>query len=246
MHRVAEGLDLIKDKSGAAAEAMREFGGSLDRITSILGTIKEISDQTNLLALNAAIEAARAGDHGRGFAVVADEVRKLADRAARSTLEIGDLIKEVRSYGGTAASHVAQAFDQAAGGKALGEEAVVAIGSIRETVAGAVSRIELVTSVIRGLSRQADLVASAAQKVSAVTSRNSAATEEMSAASKEVLGSVEQAASLAERNSLIAAEVSAGAATMKESASGLATAARSLAELAGGLKSSVGRFKIAT
>lgn len=48
-------------------------------------------------ALNAAIEAARAGEQGRGLAVVADEVRRLAERTSLATIEIEQMIADIRT-----------------------------------------------------------------------------------------------------------------------------------------------------
>ncbi|MCR4397476.1 MAG: methyl-accepting chemotaxis protein [Firmicutes bacterium] len=245
VERALSGLDAIKQRSQDATESMREFGGSLDRITQILQTIRDIADQTNLLALNAAIEAARAGEHGRGFAVVADEVRSLADRAAKSTKEIGDLVQEVEAHAADAERCVRSTFEEASSGRQLGDEVAKALSEVLSVVAEAGDKIEGILRGIRALGEHGDAVGRASERVAAVTERNSAATEEMSAASKEVVAAVDQARALAERNSRVVEEVSSSVAQMKASVTGLTAAADSLGEIARNLRVSVGKFRIA-
>jgi len=90
-------LEHISSDVQGIAESIGSLQDEINKISTVMQVIRDISEQTNLLALNAAIEAARAGEAGRGFAVVADEVRNLSQRTGKSTEEINQIITSLQN-----------------------------------------------------------------------------------------------------------------------------------------------------
>lgn len=86
------------------AFAMADMRDSSSKISDITSMIDNIAFQTNILALNASVEAARAGESGRGFAVVASEVRTLAQRSAKASQDIRELIDTSQQQVATSAA----------------------------------------------------------------------------------------------------------------------------------------------
>jgi twitching motility protein PilJ len=97
VERTVAGILDIRETVAETTRKVKRLGESSQEISKIVGLISQIASRTNLLALNASIEAARAGDAGRGFAIVADEVRQLADRAAKSSKEIEQIVLQIQS-----------------------------------------------------------------------------------------------------------------------------------------------------
>lgn len=119
-------IDTLSGNIQRSSAVVNEVEHGVDRIGSVVDTIRSISEQTNLLALNAAIEAARAGDQGRGFAVVADEVRQLAARTSLSTDEIAKVVQKNREL----TARVTDDMARVAGSAELGKQQIDKVNEV--------------------------------------------------------------------------------------------------------------------
>jgi methyl-accepting chemotaxis protein len=162
---LAQGIEHIASEVDQLANTLGTLGERSKAMNTIIGTIREIADQTNLLALNAAIEAARAGETGRGFAVVADEVRKLAERTAKATVEINQLINATHG------------------------DIQLALSGMKGTqlsVATGLTDSQTAVNEIQGIQDEVDRIAVSMREIAEATRKQSLVTNDMAKAAEEV------------------------------------------------------------
>jgi methyl-accepting chemotaxis protein len=169
------GMQEIKRSSHITHEVIDSLSQKAGDIGTILSVINEVAEQTNLLALNAAIEAARAGETGRGFAVVADEVRKLAERTAKSTSEITDMVGAIQRGVQEAVSSMHAGVSRVSDGVRLTREAGDTMGRIRTGAGDVVRMVSDISSALREQSAAATEIARNVEHIAQMSEQNSAA-----------------------------------------------------------------------
>lgn len=174
----SEAMARIDSAVQQTAEKMRLLGVRSSEISEIIDLIDEIAAQTNLLALNAAIEAAHAGEAGLGFSVVADEIRKLAERSARATRDVGNLIKSIQGETSEALTAMEIGMKEVRGGSYLATQASNALQDISTAVRQSSELIEEISAASEEQARVTSNVATAMQTISSITLETSAGAHE--------------------------------------------------------------------
>ena len=174
----SEAMSRIDSAVQQTSEKMRLLGVRSSEISEIIDLIDEIAAQTNLLALNAAIEAAHAGEAGLGFSVVADEIRKLAERSARATRDVGNLIKSIQTETSEALTAMEVGMKEVRGGSYLATQASNALQDISTAVRQSSELIEEISAASEEQARVTSNVATAMQTISSITLETSAGAHE--------------------------------------------------------------------
>ncbi|GAC1576074.1 MAG: hypothetical protein NVS3B7_08850 [Candidatus Elarobacter sp.] len=192
VRRLVQSTREIADDIGSVVAKMQELGAASVRIGNIVEVIDAIADQTNLLALNAAIEAARAGEHGRGFAVVADEVRKLAENSARSTREIGLLVKDIQAKTEQVVTSTTASGTKAENGLQMADVAGRAIADISSSVGEANRLIEQISMAAREQAAGSSAIVNSVEQMNLLMREAARSLEEQDSSNQQIIATIAQ------------------------------------------------------
>jgi methyl-accepting chemotaxis protein len=186
---VNKSVQEVKAIAGTVSETAKmvsSLGERSKQIGEIVSVINDIADQTNLLALNAAIEAARAGEQGRGFAVVADEVRKLAERTAKATSEIGDMIKAIQDEVQKAVTSMNEGTKRVNVGVELSTQAGNALQGIVKSVNNLQTMVQQIASATEEMSTVSETISGDIETIATVSKETSASSGQIAHASNDL------------------------------------------------------------
>ena len=199
VERTVAGILDIRETVADTTRKVKRLAESSQEISKIVALISQIASRTNLLALNASIEAARAGEAGRGFAIVADEVRQLADRAAKASKEIEQIVLQIQSETGGVMTAMEEGTQQVIEGTRLAEQAKQSLDDIIQVS----NRIDVLvrsitadtveqTETSRAVAQVMQSVELTAQETSQESQRVSGSLQSLVGVAKDLLTSVDK------------------------------------------------------
>ncbi len=216
--RSIKGTDEINQSIIKSAETIAALGSRVEDIGKIVDVIDDIAEQTNLLALNAAIEAARAGEQGMGFAVVAEEVRKLAERSAKSTREIADLISGIQKESQEAVKLMEKSTQLVDKGVDLSRQVSDTLKVIESNVGEVDKYSKEIGAATQEQSSGSTQIAKSAESLREVTHEITSATEEQASAAEQIVKTMEKMREMIHQNASGTTELASSAEQLRAQA----------------------------
>lgn len=199
VERTVAGILRIRETVAETTRKVKRLAESSQEISKIVALISQIASRTNLLALNASIEAARAGEAGRGFAIVADEVRQLADRAAKASKEIEQIVLQIQGETSSVMTAMEEGTQQVIEGTKLAEQAkrslddIIQVSNRIDTLVRSITADTVEqTETSRAVSQVMQSVELTAQETSQEAQRVSASLQSLVGVARDLLNSVER------------------------------------------------------
>ncbi len=186
-----EGMSRIRERVQETAKRIKRLGESSQEIGDIVQMINDIADRTSILAMNASIQAAMSGESGRGFAVVAEEVERLAQRSAKATKQITELVKTIQSETNETVIAMEETTQEVVAGSDLANDAGQALNQI-ETVSSTMA------DIIKSISLAAQNQARSSDEVAHIMNEISEATQQATAGVRQAALSITALARMAE------------------------------------------------
>jgi len=238
-----KGTDELSKAIVGSADTIAALGSRVTDIGKIVDVIDEIAEQTNLLALNAAIEAARAGEHGLGFAVVAEEVRKLAERSARSTKEIAELISGIQREAEHSVKVMGKSTQLVEKSVEMSRQAGDALKDIEVNVAEVDRYSKEIGDATQEQSSGSSQIAKAAENLRVITHEISSATDEQASAADQIARTMEKMRTTLHENAAGTLELAKSAEQLSQhGATELAASVEQLRSQADRFQELVGKF----
>ena len=173
-HKMDDGITAI-------AGRIEKVNQTVDKVSSIISVIEDISGETNLLSLNASIEAARAGAAGKGFAVVAQEIRVLSDNTNKELENIKQIISTLVEE----CQYCVQASNTIVEDNAKQKDEIEAVltefGTLDEQIQRTAQKADEIQELVSEMVKLNEQITASSNSLTDVSSANAAAAQEMTA-----------------------------------------------------------------
>ncbi len=192
VRNTVKGMNTARNQIQETAKQLKRLGESSQQINEIVNLIQDVTEQTNVLSLNASIQAAMAGEAGRGFAVVAEEVQRLAERSARASNDITELVKNIQQDANSAIASMEATTEEVVSGATTADEAGRALTEIESVSQELLETIDRVAGDAETESKVAQTVAGRMKVLQDATSESDLSVSQVAVALEQMRSVAEQ------------------------------------------------------